>query len=215
MKLKTFTILTILTTVAVGLTVIFLPLPSEAKKPIPAQVALSNQSSQPSILVKTVYYQITGSTAKQLRTQLNQLGPFDQRFNQRFDGATKGNIDWNYRYSTSSDGCKISSADVNTVITIVLPDWQAPAKASQQLINQWNRYIEALQVHENGHQQYWIQASYKILQTLKNFSTLPSCEQLGRAANAASNRLVEKYVQQDLRYDRKTRHGRTQGAVFP
>lgn len=175
------------------------------------QIALAN----PAVTIKTVNYRITGTTAQQLRQQMNQLGPLDQHENRRFDARTNWHVYWNYRYAQAGDRCRITSASIRTDVVFTLPQWAKPQHPPQTLVNQWNRYLQALQRHENGHKDHGIAAGNEILNQLQTFSIPGRCDQITTAANTAARQIIAKYGQQDVAYDRATNHGATQGARFP
>jgi predicted secreted Zn-dependent protease len=167
------------------------------------------QNNQPNINTQEIYYQISGTTAQQLRQQMNKLGP------RGYDAYTEWNIKWNYRYQQRNNQCRIASVVVNTTIKITLPAWRIPANASQKLKQQWNNYLNKLRLHEQGHQQHGINASNDVFKSLNNTPAYATCSQLERAANQAGYAIIKGYNQRDLVYDQETEHGATQGAVFP
>jgi predicted secreted Zn-dependent protease len=180
-----------------------------------AQLDIAQNSSNPSVSVKTVYYQINGSTAKQLRTQMNQFGPLIKNENRRYDGMTNWFVRWSYRYSDTNGSCTINSVNVSTEVIFTLPKWNIPRNVSSSLIASWNKYLAALQVHENGHKNNGIAAGNEILRTLKTLPASSSCPLLEKTANSTSQSIIKRYNQEDIRYDRNTKHGLTQGTRFP
>lgn len=176
-----------------------------------SEVAVSN----PNVTVKTNYYTITGSTAQQLRQQMNQKGHIDPLSGRRYDAYTGWQISWYYNTTLNNNQCKLHSAKVNTTITFTLPQWKIPSNASQALQTKWNKYINALIQHEKGHEQNGILASNEILQRLQTIPSNPSCETLKQNANQLANQVIKKYNQKDITYDKMTKHGITQGAIFP
>ncbi len=49
-------------------------------------------NNKPNIKSQEIYYQISGTTAQELRQQMNQKGPGN------YDGYTQWHVKWNYRY---------------------------------------------------------------------------------------------------------------------
>jgi predicted secreted Zn-dependent protease len=185
----------------------------KAQLTIPA--AETNLSANPMVSVQMIHYPISGATSQELREQMNLFGPLDERLDRRFDGYTRWYVRWNYQYAQSQEGCRIDKAKVKTEVTMTLPQWETAPTASPELNTEWNRYITALQTHENGHKQHGLNAGNEILQTLTNLSIQPSCNELDVAANTASDRIIQHYSQEDFAYDQATGHGATQGAIFP
>jgi len=177
-------------------------------------IAPIQAQSQPVVAVNTVYYAITGATASQLRQQMNQLGPASQTSGQRFDARTDWYVRWNYQYLSQGNRCQLTAIRVRADASVILPRWKQPANAAKGLVDRWNHYIKALRLHEDGHTNNGIAASRAVLQVLKQFPAKSSCSELGVAANEAAQGIIRQYSQRDLDYDRKTRHGITQGAVF-
>lgn len=172
-------------------------------------------SAGPKIILASKYYAVKGNTAEQIRHDLNQVRPVLPGANRRFDGYTHWQIRWQYWYAKTPQTCRIRKASVRADIASTLPQWQPPRYAAPALIDRWNAYIVALTRHEAGHQQHGMRASQEILATLQTLAAYPTCEQLRQAVDVASNRLIQTYAQRDVRYDRSTNHGASQGAVFP
>jgi len=180
----------------------------------PTLASSAGQATNPAITTTHNYYTITGSTASQLRQQMNQLGPV-QANGKRFDAITRWHVRWSYRYAIHNSRCQITTNQVRAEIAITLPQWRSPARVSGTLVQQWQRYITALQHHENGHRDHGIGAARDVVKALKTFPAYPTCPQLASSADAAMLRIIERYSRKDVEYDRLTNHGATQGARFP
>jgi predicted secreted Zn-dependent protease len=170
--------------------------------------------ANPAITVTTNHYTITGSTASELRQQMNQLGPL-WRTGKRFDAITRWHVRWSYRYAIRNNRCQITTNQVQADITITMPQWRSSSQVSGDLVKRWQRYITALQHHENGHRDHGIGAAREVVRALSKFPASPTCQQLGLAADAAMLRIIDRYSRKDVEYDRLTQHGATQGAKFP
>ncbi|PZV06666.1 MAG: hypothetical protein DCF22_23325 [Leptolyngbya sp.] len=208
MRLKPFVIF-VITAMATAIAI------SASWLPLPFNQARAVQPANPQIILTTPYYAINGTTADQLRRQMNQVGVLDPRSNRRFDGYTSWQIRWQYRYITSDNACRIHKATVKTNITMTLPRWNPPRNASRKVIYRWQTYSKALKTHEDGHKQNGINAGNEVLQTLQSLPGYTSCDQLGKTANTLGDHLIQKHTQWDIAYDKATGHGVSQGAVFP
>lgn len=98
---------------------------------------------------------------------------------------------WNVRWSGS---CAISLE-----ISYTYPRWTDRSSAPAGLQARWNRMITNLTQHEEGHGQIGLDAAREI-------------EQSGCKGNPMD--IIEKWVRHEKRYDKKTRHGLTQGVVL-
>jgi predicted secreted Zn-dependent protease len=190
--------------------------PQQSPTPTPSPTLAPTSTpakTNASALENYVYYVIEGSTAAELRAQMDQLGPAD-KFG-RFDAYTRWYINWSYPYSTQDGQCTTGPVKVAVRVTLTLPQWDPPSDASQELVDKWNAYLAALQVHEDGHKEIAIQAGNEILHTLEGLPPHPTCDELEEAADAAGKSVLNRYRQQEIIYDQSTDHGATQGARFP
>jgi predicted secreted Zn-dependent protease len=182
---------------------------------------VSEQSKQaapvvaPAVKVSYRYYPISGSSAAQLRSQMRQHGPFEPLEGRRYDARTEWLVQWSYRYSRSNNQCRVGALATKADVTITYPRWAPTASAPRSLIVDWQRYMTALQTHENGHKDNGVAAARDILSALNQLPAYPSCEALDREASAISQSIIRRYNQRDLDYDHNTNHGYSQGAVFP
>lgn len=160
------------------------------------------------------YYEIQGRTEKELQQQMNASGIRGADGNSYY-AYTNWYVKWNYTYDTTTVSCSIA-----TVATIVdanykLPKWIRNENASADLKNKWNRFIHNLELHEYGHREIGVQTAKEIERSISALKPRASCEELRLAANSIGQQLVEKSKPTEADYDVRTRHGRTQGAIFP
>lgn len=167
--------------------------------------------SAPNVVVATVadaamqYYDITGTTANELRTSINGSGPLDSG-GRRNDALAMWNIDWTWPLNPDST-CILSGATISTTITVTFPRWQPPAGTSAAVVQQWNTYEAALATHESGHVTFVLATAPDVLAAIKG----ATCA----TAEAAAQTVVGRIRQHDIDYDTETNHGFTQGAHFP
>ena len=69
------------------------------------------------------FYRITGSTEKELRLQMNELGSSEEGTGKIFDARTDWRINWYFYYSQGTKECKIDRVDVSLSITYTYPKW--------------------------------------------------------------------------------------------
>jgi len=154
-----------------------------------------------------IYYDITGSTAGELRESMDRLRPKDPYDGNRpVDVYTDWHIKWNWPgYGT--DDCDLSAAVVTYEIKVTLPRWKAPADANPELIARWEQYIQNLVFHEKGH----------IDNIVNNYLDMKIAIQGATCstADAAAQKALEPLREFDANYDSQTNHGANQGVVFP
>lgn len=88
----------------------------------------------------------------------------------------------------------------NLKITYTFPKWVNKNRAPSSLRNSWDRMIRQLKLHEQGHSQHGINASREI-------------EKSGCSKDP--KRITRKWARQDKIYDKRTRHGISQGIRLP
>jgi predicted secreted Zn-dependent protease len=152
-----------------------------------------------------IYYAISGSSAWELRAQLDALGPVGYDGYQG-DAATNWFIHWSWP-GYGSNTCDLSKAVVTYDIEVVFPRWVPPEDAPSDLVDRWSIYTTALAEHEKGHIDNVVQNYQSVLDAIMS----ATCETAEAAAAAALGPLR----QFDIDYDAATNHGETQGARFP
>lgn len=181
---------------------------------LPSDGLQVDQEDHLNINVTHSTYQIEGSTAEELREQLDQHGVEDE-YGERFDGHTQWQIVWSYPYHQDAGTCSIGQVEVIAEITIMLPEWEPPEGAPKTLISSWEEFVGALRAHEEDHQDISIEAAGQIYEALSNLPTYPTCEELEQAADEVGENILENYREMEAVYDAETNHGREDGAHFP
>ncbi len=138
------------------------------------------------------FYTVTGETANAIRNSLDQNRPGS------YDAHTAWQFQWN--------GCG-QDFQVNYTISIDFPEWAPPIHPNGDLIGNWNRYIHALALHEQGHVDRVVDSIPYFIETMQNVA----CDQV----NPTGQQLLDEINQINADYDDETNHGETQGAVFP
>lgn len=177
--------------------------------------ARSTPTTPPLVRVQYRYYPISGNTASDLRSQMNRSGPRDRVEGRTYDANTDWVVRWSYRYAMHHQQCVMQTVKTQVAITFTLPKWTTVRRAERSLLADWQRYMAALQLHEDGHKNHGVEAGHDIQQALSQLPPATSCADLERHVQTTARAIIQRYNQKDLDYDRVTRHGYTQGAVFP
>jgi predicted secreted Zn-dependent protease len=160
------------------------------------------------------YYDIQGSTALELRYDMNAKGP-QAASGDRFDAYTRWLANWRWRYRDSGSGCAIASVRTTVTVRMTLPRWQNEHSADLATQQEWARFLAALERHEDGHRGHGVAAGDEIDRRVASLPPAATCAALGAIADELGKRIVQKYIQLDADYDRDTGHGATQGARYP
>ena len=121
-----------------------------------------------------------------------------------------------YRYrprSVPGGGCTVQSVDTKLSLKVRMPRWNAPANADPKLLEHWNRYLGALEVHENGHLQHGRDLAGNFKRAALA-TRARDCGDLERSLRQRFDAMVKDAAALDVQYDAQTNHGATQGAVF-
>ncbi len=168
------------------------------------------------VTIKNAYYELNGSLPTDLVEQMQRNGPTGGNPGGRHYSAwTDWYIRWSYSYNSVPNGCVIGTVKVDVTITFTFPHWNKPDDISSGLDSKWNKFLAALQTHENGHRDNGIRAGQEIYRGLSAMPAQPNCQALQTTAANTGNHLLDQFRQQDIQYDAATRHGATQGVIFP
>jgi predicted secreted Zn-dependent protease len=147
-----------------------------------------------------VYYKISGSTETDLAKEIQSKGP------DGYAGYTNWYIRWGWP-GFDHEECDLTKAWITAKVSLTMPSWVPPADAPEDLIRNWNRFNQALNVHEQGHVNNVVKALPLLQSAIQNSDCI--------TADSAANQVLDKLRGWDVQFDDKTDHGRTQGAVFP
>ncbi len=161
-------------------------------------------------------YVIKGSTAADLRSQMNQLGPFSPKENRRFDAKTVSNPFANFTSGgKKGKSCKLKTVKVTVTTQFIMPQWVPPAGADPALVAKWAAFLTKVQIHEDGHQQLSIDAGKDLLAKFKALPEASSCPALLESAKKVQQQAQATLDANHEKYDISTKHGETQSAKFP
>jgi predicted secreted Zn-dependent protease len=161
---------------------------------------------------KVETYPIEGNTAAELRESLNRLGPVNDD-GRRSDGLTKWNVDWTFKYRSEVDGgpCTAYEVDAKLAVTTILPAWSPFDRPPPALAQRWQKFSDALRVHEDGHFQIAVEVAESVRKTLYANRAGRDCKTLDRHLHEIARRGLEEMREKHRQYDIETDSGRRQG----
>lgn len=166
-----------------------------------------------SIDIDTIYYSVYGTTAHALRQDMNAKNPINESGN-KHDAYTSWTVKWHFNWYIQDKQCHIKNVTTQVDVALTLPKWESRSHSNTILIHQWDRYYQALTTHENGHKEFGINAAAEIKNKL-SFLSSRTCQTLEKEANTLGREIINKYIDIEKEYDRKTNHGINNGAAFP
>lgn len=170
-------------------------------------------SPSPTVSERTERYEVAGATPKEIRTSMNRLRPADYS-GRRFDAFTDWRVRWLYRHASTAEQCILTSFQTTVTIVTTLPRWSGN-RVDAALAQRWDRYLRALEEHEKGHAQIGARAAEAIQEELSKLQPHATCPDLEKAIESRAQALLEAAREDEAEYDRRTRNGIGQGAMFP
>ena len=165
--------------------------------------------SKGDVKVRCHSYVVDATSQMRLLEQLTHRSPY-----RPYRGSTQSFISYRYDYASSSEGCAITRPTVAARIVFTMPRWKPKGRPDSFLVFEWNRFIEALWIHERGHALRDLAAKRGVERILRNLGVSPTCDELRASAKRAFDQVISKLRARNRAYDRKTDHGATQGATI-
>jgi predicted secreted Zn-dependent protease len=167
---------------------------SETAKPIPN-------------VIRTDYYEISGDTAEALLASMRANQPFTNY------AATEWRVSWKYDCLLKPNECILRSFKVQVRVRFILPHWIDSQRADLALQEEWKRYFGALQIHESGHAGFGIEAGKEMVRLVNSREwRVADRKELKARIDEECEKTLQDFRAQEVAYDKKTDHGRTQGA---
>jgi predicted secreted Zn-dependent protease len=157
------------------------------------------------------YFDLRGSTARELRADLSRLGPVGET-GIRGDGYTEYRIAWRFSMTLKDGVCSAQDVEINLDVTMKLPRWNPPAGVSSELLETWDRFSDDLREHEDQHHKIARSAAKAVKRKLKGRIKGASCEALKAKMNTAATDVLREYREKQLEYDLETDYGRADSA---
>lgn len=167
----------------------------------------------PTVVERSEYYEVAGSSAEQLRASINRMRPNDGK-GERHDAVTRWDVHWQYRYRSAAGACALTSFTTSVEVLTTLPTW-SNREAGSRLAERWDRYITALKDHERGHARIGLRAAREIQERISALEPAPTCPLLEESIKSKGEALLDAHRSEEVEYDRRTKHGSLQGARFP
>lgn len=153
-------------------------------------------------------YPVQPEGAETLAQALDRSSPVRKR-GLVYHATTQWQVQWRFWWQDSDRGCAIEGVQTEVSVQIQLPHWVAGADA---LHAEFEHYLSALTVHEQGHKDLAVVAGRSIDKALLELPPATDCATLERTANALGYQLLQRFRERENDYDRRTNHGQTQGA---
>jgi len=179
----------------------------------PTAAAQSGASGRVERHAEVRQYAVEGATLEEVTRSLHANAPRDAD-GARFYALTQWTYNAEYVWVERDTGCRAEDVVVRVATTITMPRWTPPRVTPAGLVEAWNRFVRSLEAHEREHQRLAEEGAEAIRWEIVSLR-LQTCSGAEARAQHAVARVVETTNRRNREYDERTRHGMTEGAVWP
>ena len=155
------------------------------------------------INLEYVYYDIQGTTARELYDQMDRLGPpIYGNSGPRAIGMAISDYDWSAKCICKSSWCHLRVTKFALRETIVLPRWTPPRGVSPRLVFSWGQFAKMVKKHELTHRDIDVRVGKDLLRKLKLMKPKSSCKKI----QSAATKLEKKKLAERLGSDHERFH---------
>lgn len=156
-------------------------------------------------------YDFKASTLKTARK--NALDTSTAREGTRvFMGYTWSNWNWDIKWRETGGECWLTDVSFNVDTTMTLPNWVNVDRASVKARQEWQRFMTALEGHEEGHVDININGVTDMKNAMMALEKAETCRALLANAREVAGDHGKHIGKAHRTYDGTTIHGATQGA---
>ena len=180
-------------------------------------------------------YQLTSDFSKlcdEIYDEKNGKGPIvdGKRRAGSVDGSYSWDSGWKGKVEKEDHMCKctatVTNVSVDVEITITLPQWEGYGVATEKEKAKWDKFIEALKEHENGHVEIYKNGVEDVKAAIEGagpgYGLAETCEEacdkaaqdLKSKADQAAEDTIKEIDKEQEEYDDSTNHGENQGATL-
>lgn len=160
------------------------------------------------------FYEISGDCEADLRTSLRKNGCVCND-GKKYHSLTSWNFKWDYDYHRTKQSCAAVSFQPIININIRYPKWSKNGNPPAELREKWDAFMDNLVKHEEVHRDMAVEAASEVTVAVMKLPLQATCADLDREIKKIA-RIRMKQLDEDAKdYDAETKHGLTQGAVFP
>jgi predicted secreted Zn-dependent protease len=179
-----------------------------------SQFRLMKPAISPIVTEKDEYYEVQGRNESELRCGMDHNScKWDD--GNRYDSVTSWRVKWDYGYDRTPQSCAAASFKTSVEVVIRYPKWVHDDGVPQALVSKWDNYIKNLTVHENGHRDMAVAEVADLSRAVAKLSPATNCSDVDREVQTLCRLRMKKLNADEKAYDVITKHGFTQGAIFP
>jgi predicted secreted Zn-dependent protease len=161
-----------------------------------------------------ITYPVAGNSLKEISRSLdaNALGD-PHEASGKYYARTEWSIHADWEWMGSVRGCELDRGQVSAIITMTLPVLTTPV--TPDVRTRWDTFVANTIVHESQHVRLVYDGLRTYQRDLDNLPAATTCAALERQLSALHLKEFGMIDRASVDYDAQTKHGETQGAVFP
>lgn len=153
------------------------------------------------------YYEVEGDTLDDVLRSMEERHPGGH------NAYTTWHVGWKYEFVSRPLACELSSFWTVVQARYTLPRLVRDPLQSPALLEEWERYVGALRVHEEQHAAFGQEAAREMERLVaERYTRGTNREGLRAAIDQACRTILDETRERERAYDERTDHGRTQGA---
>lgn len=161
--------------------------------------------AQPIVEQKTVYYEFTANSKKEIWQQILEKSPRGAVNVAGHHAVNVATTEWQMSTKYNLEGglhrCTLKSVQATLQITIRLPNWTNKWQADKLLADNWDNYVRMVSNHEDIHRQYAIKMAQEYETELMKLDSYRRCADLKEAMEKVRVHVIGKYHAQNKWFD--------------
>ncbi len=163
-------------------------------------VALGGCSMTSKTVVTLDYYQVGGTTLKQIDQEIKNKGP---KLNGTKHAVAIANIKMtpDVSFIRTPKGCAVRRARIKVRATVILPRWKNRKNADKKLGQTWDNLDRYTRLHEATHVAIADKHARRLEKDLETISIRRSCEDAGKLAKKIIAKAMKKHEREQTKFD--------------
>lgn len=159
---------------------------------------------------RTTYYEVNGTTARELTAAMHASGP-RHITGRRAWGYTSWEIQTDYALTPTEQGCQLADPRASLDVVTTFPHWHVKGSPHPRLRLLWKKMFSHMVRHERVHREHAIDAAKRTVSGLAALPHQPDCRQAEKQAKAILRREVTHARQLSRAFDDETDFGARTG----
>ena len=154
-----------------------------------------------SIKTKTIFYKITGRSAREFALSMSKKGPYSRQHRRRAWATAARDLSYQLVHQKFGKSCRIKQAKVSMKITYTMPKLASKRGISSRELKKWRRMYALLDKHEKVHGRYFSQLATRSQKALSKLRPAKTCRKLEKNALALMKKLSAEDSARNDRFD--------------